>query len=221
MQTPQQSKGHRIPTRAEQQRRREKAMLSTVLPAEGDGESVAKFERCVIPFTPNIFRSAYRLTRDRHDAEDLVQEAMLRAFIGIGSLREGTNENAWLHRILHNTWIDRHRMRQRRPTERCVGMFTDHMLASGVSDASRGLRSAEIDALELIPDQEVRAALEALPEALRTVVYYADIAGIRCKQIADIMHTPLGTVLSRLHRGRSRLRTALAVHYSLRHAASA
>jgi RNA polymerase sigma-70 factor, ECF subfamily len=196
-------------------------MLSTVLPGDGGDESVAKFERYVIPLTPTISRSALRLTRDRHDAEDLVQEAMLRAFVGIGSLREGTNESAWLYRILHNTWIDRHRRRQRRPIERCVGMFNDHILASGVSHASRGLRSAELDALEWIPDQEVRAALEALPDSLRTVVYYADIAGIGCKEIADIMNTPLGTVLSRLHRARSRLRATLATHYSVRHQASA
>jgi RNA polymerase sigma-70 factor (ECF subfamily) len=174
----------------------------------GDSESVAKFERYVTPLTPKIFRSACRLTKDRQDAEDLVQEAMLRAFVGIGSLREGSNENAWLFRILHNTWIDQHRKKQRRPIEHCVGDFSDSLLASRRD--SKRLRSAEIDALDFLPDDAVKAALGALPEPLQMVVYYADIAGIACKEIADIMDTPVGTVMSRLHRARGRLRSTLA-----------
>jgi RNA polymerase sigma-70 factor (ECF subfamily) len=120
-----------------------------------------------------------------------MQEAMLRAFVGIGSMREGSNENAWLHRILRNTWIDRHRRRQCRPIEQCVGTFSDQMAASRVASSLKGIRSAEIDPLDLLPNMELRPALEALPEPMRMVVYYADVAGIACKEIADIMGTPL------------------------------
>jgi RNA polymerase sigma-70 factor, ECF subfamily len=183
-------------------------------------DPVAKFDRYVTPLASTIFRSACYLTKNRQDAEDLTQEAMLRAFAGIGSLREGSNESAWMSRILRNTWIDQHRKKQRRPNEQCVGDFTDHLLASPEAPVSKGLRSAEIEALEFLPDQKVKAALDALPESLRMVVYYADVAGMSCKEIAAAMNTPIGTVVSRLHRGRRRLRSTLTMHHGVFQAAS-
>jgi RNA polymerase sigma-70 factor (ECF subfamily) len=147
---------------------------------------------------------------------------MLRAFVGIGSLREGSNENAWLHRILRNTWIDQHRRKQCRPQEQCVGVFSDQMSVVRAMPHSKCPRSAEIDALDLLPNTEIRAALDALPEPLRMVVYYADIAGMGCKEIAEIMGSPMGTVMSRLHRARTRLRATLLVHRSdLQHVGAA
>lgn len=141
---------------------------------------------------------------------------MLRAYAGFHTFREGTNLNAWLFRILHNTWITQYRRRQSRVAEVPVEYITDQQMAADVLLSSTSLRSAEVDALEALPDDEVKAALMALREELRIAVYYADVEGFSYKEIADITNVSVGTVMSRLHRGRRRLRAQLRV-VALRH----
>jgi RNA polymerase sigma-70 factor (ECF subfamily) len=150
------------------------------------------------------------MTRHRADAEDLLQDTMLRAYTGFGSFRDGTNLNAWLHRILTNTSINSYRKSQRQPKEYPAEQITDHQLAANAEHSSRGLRSAEDEALKMLPDTPIMAAMRALPEQIRMAVYYADVEGFRYAEIARIMGTPKGTVMSRLHRGRCRLRNLLA-----------
>jgi RNA polymerase sigma-70 factor, ECF subfamily len=168
----------------------------------------ARFERDAIPLIDRLFAGALRLTRCSDDAEDLVQETMLRAYAGFGSFREGTNLKAWLYRILHNTWVDRHRKKQRQVVEVSVEDIDEHQLAAA-AHSSTGMSSAEVTALESLPDNEIQAALLSLQEGTRMVVYYADVEDFSYKEIANIMNIPVGTVVSRLHCGRERLRTAL------------
>jgi RNA polymerase sigma-70 factor (ECF subfamily) len=163
----------------------------------------ARFVRDVMPLVDQLYRAARRYTRSTADAEDLVQETMVKAYAGFHTFTVGTNIRAWLFRILTNTWITSYRTAQRRP---------DEVLAADVTDmrpsASQN-QSAELAVLEAMGDEDVRDALQALPEHQRLVVYYADVEGFRYKEIAAILDTPLGTVMSRLHRGRTNLRTLL------------
>jgi RNA polymerase sigma-70 factor (ECF subfamily) len=168
-----------------------------------------RFQRDAIPLMDQLFGGAFRLTQNRADAEDLVQETMLRAYIGFRSFRAGTNLKAWLYRILHNTWINAYRKRQRRPVEVAVDSITARQSTRYADAASTGLRSAEVEVLEALPDSEIQAALLSLPEESRMAIYYADVEDFSYAQIADIMGTSKGTVTSRLHRGRTRLRELL------------
>ncbi|HEY2200095.1 MAG TPA: sigma-70 family RNA polymerase sigma factor [Mycobacterium sp.] len=177
---------------------------------ETDAELAARFEHDAIPLMDRLFGGALSMTRDRRDAEDLVQETMLRAYKGFRSYREGTNLKAWLYRILANTWISACRMKRRRPAEYSVDQITDRQLAAHAAHAPGGLRSAEVEVLESSPDAEIKAALDALREDFRITVYFADVEGLSYKEIAAIMNTPLGTVMSRLHRGRRQLRALLS-----------
>jgi RNA polymerase sigma-70 factor, ECF subfamily len=168
-----------------------------------------RFERDVLPLAHQLFAAAMRLTHNPQDAEDLVQEAMLRAYTGFGSFQDGTNIKAWLYCILHNTWISQHRKRKTRPDEISVECIPDLHLAAAILRASNASRSAEDSALELTIDEEVATALAALREDVRTTIYYADVLELSCKEIATMTNCPIGTVMSRLHRGRKRLRTSL------------
>jgi RNA polymerase sigma-70 factor, ECF subfamily len=168
-----------------------------------------RFQRDVIPLTGEISAAAVGLTRCREDAEDLTQEVMLRAYAGFGSFRDGTSLKAWLYRILHNTWISQHRKKRCRPNEVSVEVMTDQQLAGAILRASNAMRSAEESALESVRDEEVATAMAALPEDIRITVYYADVLDLPCKEIAIVTNCPIGTVMSRLHRGRKRLRTSL------------
>lgn len=168
-----------------------------------------RFERDALPLLDQLYGVARRYTRNPADAEDLVQETMVKAYSSFHTYRDGTNVRAWLFKILTNTWINAYHTAQRRPDIVITDTISDAQLAAVAARSETELASAELAALESMGDSEVRNAVAALPEPQRIAVYYADVVGLRYQEIADVLEVPVGTVMSRLHRGRKRLRDNL------------
>ncbi|NIA24985.1 MAG: sigma-70 family RNA polymerase sigma factor [Gammaproteobacteria bacterium] len=160
-------------------------------------------------FAPQLYSAALRMTRNPADAEDLVQETILKAYRAYDTFTAGTNLKAWLYRILTNTYINRYRKQMRRPTEMDLGDAADLYLYRRIGDSGQIARSAEEEVLERFVDADVKAAVDSLPENFRLPVLLADVEGFSYKEIAEIMDVPIGTVMSRLHRGRKALERAL------------
>jgi RNA polymerase sigma-70 factor (TIGR02947 family) len=172
-------------------------------------ELAARFTRDAEPLIDVLSRGARKLTRCDADAEDLLQDALLHAYRGFRTFQEGSNLKAWLFRILYNRWVTTYRAKQSRPLEVLVDHITEWELVASAARRSETSDSAESEALKALPDNEIEAAMNSLPEAFRKVVYYADVQGYTYAETATIMNIPMGTVMSRAARGRKRLRTAL------------
>jgi RNA polymerase sigma-70 factor, ECF subfamily len=169
-----------------------------------------RFEQEVVPYMRKLYPAALRMTRNPNDAEDLIQETFARAYVAFHQFSPGTNLSAWLYRILANTFINTRRKRRREPAQSLFSEFGELLVPETLLGSSA--RSAEEEALDRLVDSDVLRALRDLPEGFSATVYLADIEGFPYKEIAEIMDVPIGTVMSRLHRGRQRLRVRLMAH---------
>jgi RNA polymerase sigma-70 factor, ECF subfamily len=187
-------------------------MSDTTKPDEAEPtDPRALFEEQALPFMDQLYAAAMRLTRNPADAADLVQETYVKAYQAFGQFQQGTNLKAWLYRIQTNTFINNYRKNQRNPYQGSIDDLEDWQLGGAESvTQSTTTRSAEAEAIDHLPDSAVKDALQAIPEDFRMAVYFADVEGFSYQEIADIMKTPVGTVMSRLHRGRRMLRELLA-----------
>lgn len=177
---------------------------------ETEEERRSRFERDALQYVDQLYSAALRMARHPSDAEDLVQEAYAKAYASFHQYKPGTNLKAWLYRILTNTYINLYRKRQREPKRSGTEQVEDWQLSQAIDHHDPGLRSAEAQALDHLPDSDVKEALQAIPEDFRLAVYFVDIEGFPYKEAAEILEVPIGTVMSRLHRGRKQLRELLS-----------
>ncbi|MGB3911788.1 MAG: sigma-70 family RNA polymerase sigma factor [Pseudolysinimonas sp.] len=185
--------------------------MSDTPPVQPAPELRRLFEEQALVFMDQLYAAALRMTRNPADAGDLVQETYVKAYAAFASFTQGTNLKAWLYRILTNTFINSYRKNQRGPYQGTIDDLEDWQLGGAESlTQGRSTRSAEAEAIDHLPDSDVKAALQSIPEDFRLAVYLADVEGFSYQEIADIMKTPTGTVMSRLHRGRRLLRDLLA-----------
>jgi RNA polymerase sigma-70 factor (ECF subfamily) len=184
-------------------------MASKDLVLESATDRNDRFERDALVFMDQLYAAALRYTKNPEDARDLVQDTYLKAFNSFHQFEDGTNLRAWLYRVLTTTFINTYRKDQRRP-QLASGELEDWQLAEAQSHTSDLGKSAEVEALENLPDSDIKRALQEIPEEFRIAVYLADVEGFSYKEIADIVEIPAGTVMSRLHRGRKLLREKLA-----------
>lgn len=172
---------------------------------------LARFEETMLPFMSQLYSHALRMTRNPSDADDLVQETYARAWRSFATFREGTNARAWLFKIATNAYINKYRAAQRRPDERDLDGMEEwalHDQIGGLEKVAAG-QTPEAAVLDAMPEDVVKQALEDLPEVFRRTVLLADVDGFSYKEIAEITDVPVGTVMSRLHRGRKKLEEAL------------
>jgi RNA polymerase sigma-70 factor (ECF subfamily) len=179
-------------------------------PAETEEQQRERFERDALQYVDQLYSAAMRMARNPSDAEDLVQEAYTKAYSAFHQYKPGTNLKAWLYRILTNTYINLYRKRQREPLRANTDTVEDWQMTESAEHSRTGLRSAEAEALDHLPDSDVKNALQAIPEEFRLAVYFTDVEGYAYKEVAEILGIPIGTVMSRLHRGRKQLRDLLA-----------
>jgi RNA polymerase sigma-70 factor, ECF subfamily len=177
----------------------------------------AEFTTEAMQYAQSLYSTALRMTRNQSDAEDLVQETYLKAFRSYGSYETGTNLKAWLFRILTNTFINTYRAKQRRPQESDLGSVEDLFLYKRLPSLAGLSESAEEQLLDLFPAAEVREAIENLPETFLLPMLLNDVEGFSYKEVAEILDIPIGTVMSRLHRGRKTMQEALYDYASQRH----
>ena len=167
------------------------------------------FEAAAMPFVDALYNTAYRMTRNAEDAEDLIQETYLKAYKYYDKFTEGTNFKAWLFKIMKNTFINNYRKQQSAPPQSDFADIEESFESQVSEEVTRKVKDPEEELLEDVLDDDVQRALEELPEDYRMVVILADLEGFAYKEIADILEVPVGTVMSRLYRGRRRLEEAM------------